>query len=56
MSSVLQKLKQEIARQDKPENQINYQQFFKEKLEKPVGLKTPVLRKISNQGYKEFKG
>ncbi len=56
MVSALQMLKEEIARQDKPENRINYQQFFKEELKEPFGLKTPILRKISNQCFREVKG
>lgn len=52
---LIQKLKAEIKKVDKPENRINYQQFFKEKLKEPVGLKAPILRKISNNFYKEIK-
>ena len=48
-------LQREIARQDKPENRSDYQRFFKEKLEEPIGLKTPVLRKISNQYFREVR-
>ncbi len=55
MNSILRKLKQEIARQDKPENRANYQQFFKEKLDNPTGLRAPVLRKISTGLFKELK-
>jgi 3-methyladenine DNA glycosylase AlkD len=53
---IIAKLKQAIARHDKSENRINYQQFFKEKLKEPFGLKTPILRKISNQLFREIKG
>jgi 3-methyladenine DNA glycosylase AlkD len=52
---LIQKLKAEIKKVDKPENRINYQQFFKERLKEPVGLKTPVLRKLSNNFFKEIK-
>jgi 3-methyladenine DNA glycosylase AlkD len=45
----------EIAKHDHPENRINYQQFFKEKLAEPEGLKTPILRKISNNAFREIK-
>jgi 3-methyladenine DNA glycosylase AlkD len=51
--TVIDKLLKEIARHDKPENRINYQRFFKETLREPEGIKTPVLRKISNQCFKE---
>ncbi len=54
--AVIDKILREIARCDKPENRINYQQFFKEKLKEPEGLKAPVLRKISSQCYKEMRG
>lgn len=52
---IITKLRQEIKKYDKPENWLNYQQFFKEKLEKPYGLKAAVLRKISNQCFREIK-
>ncbi len=53
---ILAKLKAALARHDKPANRSNYQRFFKEKLKEPVGLKVPVLRKISNECFKEIKG
>ena len=52
---ILGLLQQEIARHDSPENRSDYQRFFKEKLEHPIGLKAPVLRKISNQCFRETK-
>lgn len=52
---MIKRLRQEIAENDRPENQIDYQQFFKEKLKDPVGLKTPVLRQISRQCFKDIK-
>jgi hypothetical protein len=55
MLPLLQKLKREIAKYDKPENRLNYQKFFKEKLDDPVRIKTAVLRKISNNIFKEVK-
>jgi len=53
--SIFGKLRAEIARQDKPANRLNYQRFFKEKLEDPYSLKTSILRKISNECYKDIK-
>jgi 3-methyladenine DNA glycosylase AlkD len=53
---LIQKIKREIAKYDKPENRLNYQKFFKEKLDDPVGIKTAILRKISNNCFKEVKG
>jgi 3-methyladenine DNA glycosylase AlkD len=52
---VILNLKGEIRANDKPENKSDYQKFFKEKLKDPVRLKTPVLRKISNKCYKDYK-
>jgi 3-methyladenine DNA glycosylase AlkD len=53
---IIDQLKKEIAKYDTPENQLNYQKFFKEKLEHPVSIKTAVLRKISNNCFKEVRG
>lgn len=55
-TDVLAVLRQEIKKHDNPLNHINYQQFFKEKLEHPSGLKTAVLRKISNRIFRSCKG
>ena len=49
---IIDTLRQELAKHDKPENKLNYQRFFKEKLDDPIGLKTAVLRKISNICYR----
>jgi 3-methyladenine DNA glycosylase AlkD len=53
-TDIIKKLKAEIKKQDKPSNRINYQQFHKEKLKEPTGLKAPVLRKISNDTYRQI--
>jgi 3-methyladenine DNA glycosylase AlkD len=53
---LITRIKAELAKHDKPENRANYQQFFKEKLKEPVGLKVPILRKIANETFKEVKG
>jgi hypothetical protein len=45
----------EVALYDRPENLINYQKFFREPLDNPVGLKTAILRKVFNACYKQFK-
>jgi 3-methyladenine DNA glycosylase AlkD len=52
---IIDKIRREIARHNKPENKINYQQFFKEKLDEPFGLKSAVFRKISNGCYQDVK-
>ncbi|MCP4632819.1 MAG: DNA alkylation repair protein [candidate division Zixibacteria bacterium] len=54
-NEIILNIKREIKKHDKPENKSDYQRFFKEKLKDPVRLKTPVLRKISNQCFKEYK-
>ncbi len=53
VTRIIKRLKKEIAAKSTPENQHDYQRFFKEKLKEPVGLKTPILRKISDRCYKE---
>ena len=55
LNDVLKQLRAEIKRQSKPENMMNYQRWFKEKLKNPVGLKGPVHKKISNQFFKLIK-
>jgi 3-methyladenine DNA glycosylase AlkD len=52
---ILSAIRREIAIYDQPENRINYQKFFKEPLDNPVGLKTAILRKVFNSCYKQFK-
>ena len=47
-------LRKLIKENDKPGNQINYQQFHKEKLTQPMGLKASVLRKISNKLFRDL--
>jgi 3-methyladenine DNA glycosylase AlkD len=53
--TIAEMVQREIDQHDRPENRVNYQQFFKETLKEPTGLRTSVLRKISNQCYKEVK-
>jgi len=52
---LLNTLLAEIKAADTPANRVNYQQFFKEKLEHPVGLRTSVLRGISARHFKRVK-
>lgn len=52
---IIKLLQDEIAKVDKPKNRINYQQFFKEKLAEPTGLRTGLLREISNSSFREVK-
>jgi 3-methyladenine DNA glycosylase AlkD len=52
MHDVIKTLLKEIKVVDKPRNRIDYQRFFKEKLEHPIGIRTPVLRGVSNKVFK----
>ena len=51
---IIDRLGQEIKKFDLPENRINYQQFYKEKLAEPTGLRGGILRDISNRCFKEM--
>ena len=52
---IMEKIKQELKAADRPENKLDYQRFFKEKLKERYGLKTAVLRRIINDCYKDVK-
>jgi 3-methyladenine DNA glycosylase AlkD len=52
MHVVMKTLLREIKAVDRPSNRMDYQRWFKEKLKHPIGLKTPVLRKVSNQVFR----
>lgn len=54
-NQVLRTLRQEIERCDRPANRVNYQQFFKEKLNEPEGLKTAVLRQVSRNCFRQIR-
>jgi len=51
-SDIFKAAQKELARHDKPENKINAQRFFKERLEDPWMLKSAVFKKIANDSYK----
>ena len=55
MHDMIGTLLREIKAVDTPANRTDYQRFFKEKLEHPVGIKTPVLRRVSNKVFKGAK-
>lgn len=55
MKNTIKKIKDELKKADKPENMINYQQFFKEKLKEPFGLRSSILKEISKACYKDIK-
>ncbi len=54
-NEVIDKIEKEVGKYNKPENLINYQRWFKEKLEDPIGLRGPYLKKVSNAVFKEYK-
>jgi 3-methyladenine DNA glycosylase AlkD len=56
MHEVISVLLREIRAVDRPSNRTDYQRFFKEKLDHPIGIRTPVLRKVSNKVFKSLKG
>jgi 3-methyladenine DNA glycosylase AlkD len=55
LNQIVELLQTEVRKADRPANRVNYQQFFKEKLDEPVGLRGPVLKEIANTGYKAIK-
>ena len=52
MHAVIRTLRRRVKTVDRPANRMDYQRWFKEKLEHPTGLKTPVLRKVSNDVFR----
>jgi len=52
---IVQKLKREIKKYDRPENKIDAQRFHKEKLKVRYVLKVSIARKISDKLYSEHK-
>ena len=55
MHEVVETLFREIKTVDKPANRTDYQRFYKEQLEDPIGLRTPVLRGVSNKVFRTVK-
>ncbi|MBI5267050.1 MAG: DNA alkylation repair protein [candidate division Zixibacteria bacterium] len=49
---ILEALRRDIQRHDKPLFKRDYQRFFKEKLAEPVSIKTDVLRAISGRTFR----
>lgn len=52
---IIKKAKQEIKKVDKPENQIDMQRFFKEKVKKRYVLKGALFKKIANELFEDVK-
>ncbi len=41
--NIIQALRKELAKYDKPENKVDYQRWFKEELKNPIGFKGPII-------------
>ncbi|MFH2035259.1 MAG: DNA alkylation repair protein [Candidatus Zixiibacteriota bacterium] len=54
MMDILELAKQEVKKVTKPENLVDYQKFFKEKLEHRYHLKGPIFKKISALCFREI--
>lgn len=52
---IIQALRKEFKKYDKPENKMNYQRWFKEKLKNPVGFRGPVIKKVAKEVFKHAK-
>jgi hypothetical protein len=55
MHAVIESLRKEVQIHDKPENKINIQRFFKEKLDNPYSLRGAIFKKISQKCFKEVR-
>ncbi|MEZ5358613.1 MAG: DNA alkylation repair protein [Candidatus Zixiibacteriota bacterium] len=55
MHPIITDIYRTVAELDIPKNQINAQQFFKEQLENPIHIKTAILRKVSNQYFRQVR-
>jgi len=51
--AIIRRLRGEMARYDKPENKMDLQRFFKEKLKLRYILKSAIIKKISSEVYQE---
>ena len=54
-NSIIQALRKEFVKYDKPENRMDYQRWFKEELKYPVGFKGPIIKKVANEIFKQAK-
>lgn len=52
---VIRELRQELARYTDKKYRVNAQQFSKEKLKNPWGLKVPIMRRVSGKYFKRVK-
>jgi 3-methyladenine DNA glycosylase AlkD len=51
-TNILDRLREEIRRHDKPKFRRNYQRFHREELAEPEGIRTDLLRGMSNRAYR----
>ncbi len=54
-NSIIQALRKEFAKYDKPENKMDYQRWFKEELKNPIGFKGPIIKKVAGVVFKQIK-
>ena len=52
---IIQALRTEFKKYDKPENKMDYQRWFKEKLKDPISFKGAVIKKAANEIFKQTK-
>ncbi len=52
---IVQALRKEFGKYDKPENKMDYQRWFKEKLKNPVDFKGPIIKKVAGEVFKQVK-
>jgi len=55
MTALADNIRAEVRRADTPANRMDMQQFHKEKLKERYGLRAPIMRKISNDYFKQIK-
>ena len=54
-NSIIQVLRNEFVKYDKPENKKDYQRWFKEELKNPIGFKGAIIKKVANEVFKQAK-
>ena len=52
---IIQALRKEFKKYDKPENKMDYQRWFKEELKNSIGFKAPIIKKVANEIFKQAK-
>ena len=54
-NNIIQALRKEFVKYDKPENKMDYQRWFKEELKNPIGFKGPIVKKVAKELFKQAK-